>query len=94
MIDRIQLIREAHAKVLNHRKMSAGRNSEPFAEFGFDQDRGFKATSNWLAFTQEDVEDEADHLVALDHEKEVDFDHDENEVDMDSLSPTMRAMYS
>ena len=42
----------------------------------------------------EDVDDEAQFLSALDHEKEVDFDHDENEVDMNSLSPTMRAMYS
>jgi len=26
--------------------------------------------------------------------KEVDFDHDENEIDMNTLSPAMRAMYN
>ena len=73
MIDRIQLIREAHAKVL--------------AEQGQEID-------GLLPVTQEDVLDEAIHLDALDHVKEVDFDHDENEVDMDMLSPAMRAMYN
>ena len=73
MINRIQLIREAHAKVL--------------AEKGQEID-------GLLPVTQEDVLDEAIHLDALDHVKEVDFDHDENEVDMDMLSPAMRAMYN
>ena len=73
MINRIQLIREAHAKVLS--------------EKGQEID-------GLLPVTQEDVLDEAIHLDALDHVKEVDFDHDENEVDMDMLSPAMRAMYN
>ena len=41
--------------------------------------------------TKEDVRDEAEHLDALDHEREVDFDQDENEVDMNLISPAMRA---
>ena len=73
MIDRIQMIREAHAKVR--------------AEKGHE-------ITELLPVTQEDVLDEAIHLDALDHVKEVDFDHDENEVDMDMLSPAMRAMYN
>ena len=77
MINRIQLIREAHAKVL----------AEKLAEEG-------GAIDELLPTTQEDVLDEAIHLDALDHVKEVDFDHDENEVDMDMLSPAMRAMYN
>ena len=73
MIDRIQLIREAHAKVL--------------AEQG-------KEIEGLLPTTQEDVLDEAEHLDALDHVKEVDFDHDENEVDMNTISPMMREMFN
>ena len=72
MIDRIQLIREAHAKVL--------------AEKGQEID-------GLLPVTQEDVLDEALHLDALDHEREVNFDDDENEVDMNTLSPAMREMF-
>ena len=44
--------------------------------------------------TKEDVEDEAEHLDALDHEKEVDFDSDENEVDMTAVSVEMRKMFA
>lgn len=44
--------------------------------------------------TQEDVRDEADHLDALDHEKEVDFDNDENEVDMKNVSLQMRGAFA
>ena len=44
--------------------------------------------------TQEDVEDEAEHLDSLDHAQEVDFDSDENEVDMNTLSPQMRELFS
>ena len=44
--------------------------------------------------TKEDVEDEAEHLDALDHEQEVDFDNDENEVDMESVSPAMREVFA
>ena len=73
MIDRIQIIREAHAKVL--------------AEKG-------QEITELLPTTQEDVLDEAEHLDSLDHVKAVDFDHDENEVNMDTLSPAMRAMFN
>ena len=40
------------------------------------------------------VLDEAEHLDALDHEEKVDFDADENEIDMNTISPLMRAMFS
>ena len=73
MIDRIQIIREAHAKVL--------------AEKG-------QEITELLPVTKEDVLDEAEHLDALDHIKEVDFDHDENEVDMNTISPMMREMFN
>ena len=73
MIDRIKLIREAHAKVL--------------AEKG-------QEITELLPTTQEDVLDEAERLDSLNHVKVVDFDHDENEVDMDTLSPAMRAMFN
>ena len=43
--------------------------------------------------TQEDVRDEADHLDALDHEEKVDFDNDENETDMENVSPQMRGAF-
>ena len=44
--------------------------------------------------TQEDVRDEADHLDALDHEQKVDFDNDENETDMENVSPEMRGAFA
>jgi len=47
-----------------------------------------------LPTTQEDVLDEADHLEALDHEEKVDFDADENEVDMENVSPAMRGAFA
>ena len=72
MIDRIQLIREAHAKVL--------------AEKG-------QEITELLPVTQEDVLDEAEHLDALDHEKQTDFDNDENEVDMNAVSPLMKEIF-
>ena len=50
--------------------------------------------SELLPSTKEDVEDEVDHLDALDHEKAVDFDNDENEVDMNTLSPQMRELFN
>ena len=46
-----------------------------------------------LPVTQEDVLDEAEHLDALDHEKQTDFDNDENEVDMNTISPLMKEMF-
>jgi len=72
MIDRIQMIREAHAKVL--------------AEKG-------QEITELLPVTQEDVLDEAEHLDALDHEKRTDFDNDENEVDMNTISPLMKEIF-
>jgi len=47
-----------------------------------------------LPTTQEDVEDETQHLDALDHEQEIDFDQDENEVDMNTISPEMRGAFA
>ncbi len=44
--------------------------------------------------TAEDVEDEAQHLNALDHEEKVDFDNDENEVDMENVSLEMRKAFA
>jgi hypothetical protein len=45
-----------------------------------------------MDYTEEDVEDEVDNLesgvVAV--EEKPDFDSDENEVDMDTISPSMR----
>jgi hypothetical protein len=44
--------------------------------------------------TKEDVLDESAHLDALDHEQEVDFDQDENEIDMTAVSPAMREAFA
>ena len=77
MKDRIQLIREAHAKAL----------AEKIAKEG-------AVINELLPVTQEDVLDEAEHLDALDHVQEVDFDSDENEVNMDTISPEMRGMFA
>jgi len=44
--------------------------------------------------TQEDVEDEAEHLDSLNHAQEIDFDSDENEVDMNNISPSMRELFT
>ena len=46
-----------------------------------------------LPVTQEDVLDEIEHLDALDHEKQTDFDNDENEIDMNTISPPMKEIY-
>tara|TARA_R110000824_G_scaffold313005_2_gene499901 strand:+ start:184 stop:417 length:234 start_codon:yes stop_codon:yes gene_type:complete len=77
MKDRIQMIREAHARVLAEKEKEQGASIEEL-----------------LPATQEDVEDEARHLDALNHEQEIDFDQDENEVDMDTISPQMRGMFA
>ena len=47
-----------------------------------------------LATNKDDVLDEAQHLDALDHVEAVDFDSDENLVDMEAISPAMRAMFA
>lgn len=47
-----------------------------------------------LPTTKEDVEDEAEHLEALGRVEEVDFDQDESEVDMNAISPQMRALFN
>lgn len=88
MIDRIQMIREAHAKALEDKENEKRIKQAHLGEVGFAH------VDELLPTTQEDVDDEAQFLSALDHEKEIDFDDDENEVDMNSLSPSMRAMYS
>jgi len=77
MIDRIQMIREAHARVLAEKRAEEGATIEEL-----------------LPTTQEDVEDETQHLDALDHEQEIDFDQDENEVDMNTISPEMRGAFA
>ena len=77
MIDRIQMIREAHAKALAEKPATEGGS-----------------VNELLPVTQEDVLDEAEHLDALNHEREIDFDQDENEVDMDTISPEMRGMFA
>ena len=52
------------------------------------------APNRWLATSKEDVLDEAERLDALDHVEAVDFDQDENLVDMDAVSPAMRDMFT
>jgi len=71
--DRIDLIRQAHQKVLQ-------------------QEGDF--ITELLPSTQEDVLDEAEHLEALDHEEQVDFDSDENQVDMSNVSSAMREAFA
>jgi hypothetical protein len=71
--ERIEIIRQAHKKVL-------------------EEQGAF--ISQLLPSTKEDVEDEFEHLDSIDHEKPIDFDNDENEVDMENISPSMRELYS
>lgn len=71
--ERIEIIRQAHAKVL--------------AEKG-------AFITELLPTTQEDVLDEVEHLDALDHNEKVDFDNDENEVDMSNVSSAMRKAFA
>ena len=47
-----------------------------------------------LSTDKGDVLAEAQHLDALDHVEEVDFDSDESLVDMDAVSPAMREMFA
>lgn len=47
-----------------------------------------------LATNKDDVLDEAQHLDALDHVEKVDVDADENLVDMEAISPSMREMFT
>ena len=68
--ERIELIRQAHQKVLE-------------AQGAF--------ISQLLPSTKEDVEDEVEQLDSI--ERPVDLD-DESEVHMDTLSPSMRELYS
>ena len=67
---RIELIRQAHTKVLGEKNVFIAET------------------------TNEDVLDEVEYLDAFDHVKPTDFDADENEVDMNSISPTMKGVYS
>jgi len=57
-------------------------------------ERGAFLTEGLLPTTQEDVLDEAEHLEALDHEQEVDFDNDESEIDMKNVSSAMRKAFA
>ena len=50
--------------------------------------------SELLPNTKADVEDEVDHLDSIDHDKPIDFDNDENEIDMNNISPTMRELFN
>ena len=47
-----------------------------------------------LAADKGDILDEAQHLDALAHVEQVDVDSDENLVDMEAISPAMRAMFA
>ena len=73
MLDRIELIRRIHQKVI------AQENA---------------LVAGVMDYTQEDVSDEANQLHALDHIDEVDFDGDENQIDMDAVSPAMREIFA
>ena len=76
--ERIEIIRQAHAKALAE-KASIG---------------GDLHCHEYFPATKEDILDEVGHLDALDHEKAVDFDNDENEVDMENVSPAMRGAFA
>ena len=51
---------------------------------------GVSLSGGLMNYTKEDVQDEAKSLDALDHADAVDFDNDESEVDMKTLSPDFR----
>ena len=51
---------------------------------------GVSLEAGLMDYTKEDVEDETGNLDALAHEQAVDFDADESEVDMESVSPEMQ----
>lgn len=53
-------------------------------------EHGVSLSAGLMDYTKEDVQEEAKSLDALDHADSVDFDNDENEVNMTTLSPTMR----
>ena len=53
-------------------------------------EHGVPLSAGLMDYTKEDVQEEAKSLDALDHTDSVDFDNDENEVNMTTLSPTMR----
>jgi len=57
-------------------------------------EKGDTELAGVLATSKEDVLDEAERLDALDHVEAVDFDQDENLVDMDAVSPAMRDMFT
>ena len=54
------------------------------------EENGVSLSQGLMDYTKEDVEDEAESLDALQREESPDFDNDENEVDMDAVSPEMR----
>jgi hypothetical protein len=57
-------------------------------------EKGDTEIAGVLATDKGDVLDEAQHLDALDHVTTVDVDADENLVDMEAISPAMRAMFA
>ena len=71
--------------------ISGMRNPESLRQIA-DKEGAFIA--ELLPTTTEDVEDESSHLDALGRVEAIDFDQDENEVDMTALSPEMRALFN
>ena len=57
-------------------------------------EKGDTEIAGVLATDKGDVLDEAQHRDALDHVEVVDVDADENLVDMEAISPAMRAMFA
>ena len=87
--ERIAIIKAIHEDVVSN-----GLRVNPEGQALIDQLKAEQATEEivvehgLLGTSKEDVEDEVENLDTM--EEEVDFDSDENEVDMTLLSPTMR----
>ena len=87
--ERIAIIKAIHEKV-----KSNGLRVNPEGQALIDELKADQATEEivvehgLLNTTDKDVEDEVEKLDSI--EEDVDFDSDENEVDMDLLSPSMR----
>ena len=83
------MIREAHAQAIKDKE-----NAKRHTRIKKLQAENFGALHSNIPPTKRDVEDEAQHLDALDHVEVVDVDADENLVDMDTLSPQMREQFT
>jgi hypothetical protein len=87
--ERIAIIKAIHEKV-----KSNGLRVNPEGQALIDELKADQATEEivvehgLLNTTDKDVEDEVEKLDSI--EEDVDFDSDENEVDMNLLSPSMR----